>query len=57
MRELMKYINTNARPSAFVGLMAAEGLEKYYEDFGFKARATNAPGMYQIVETGSELPS
>jgi ribosomal protein S18 acetylase RimI-like enzyme len=50
MKELMNYINTNAKSGAFVGLMAAKGLEKYYESFGFKARDTNAPGMYQIIK-------
>ncbi len=36
-------------PGAFVGLMAAKGLEKYYEQFGFKARDKDAPGMYQVI--------
>lgn len=50
MRELMNYINTNAEPGAFVGLMAAKGLENYYEAFGFKARDKAAPGMYLIIK-------
>ena len=50
MNELMGYINANAQTGAFVGLMAAKGLEKYYEQFGFKARDADAPGMYQIIE-------
>jgi predicted N-acetyltransferase YhbS len=54
MRELMKYLKTNARHGAFIGLIAAHGLEKYYEHFGFQARAADAPGMYQIMRTDAE---
>ena len=50
MKELMGYITANAKSGAFVGLMAAKGLEKYYERFGFKARNQDAPGMYQIIK-------
>ena len=50
MKELMVYITANAKSGAFVGLMAAKGLEKYYEPFGFKSRDEDAPGMYQIIK-------
>jgi len=50
MRELMDYIKANAKSGAFVGFMAAKGLEKYYEPFGFKARNKDAPGMYQVIK-------
>jgi len=50
MKELMDYIKANAKSGAFVGLMAAKGLEKYYEPFGFKARDEDAPGMYQVIK-------
>jgi hypothetical protein len=46
----MAYITATAKSGAFVGLMAAKGLEKYYELFGFKARDMDAPGMYQILK-------
>ncbi len=49
MTELMNYIYSSAKAGAFVGLMAAKGIEKYYEPFGFKTRDTDAPGMYQII--------
>ena len=49
MTELMSYITAKAKSGAFVGLMAAKGLEKYYEQFGFKARDKDAPGMYLII--------
>jgi len=50
MEELMSYLRANAKSGAFVGLMAAKGLEKYYESFGFKARNEDAPGMYQVIK-------
>jgi hypothetical protein len=50
MKKLMDYIKTNAKSGAFIGLMAAKGLERYYEPFGFKARDRDAPGMYQVIK-------
>ena len=50
MDELMSFIRARAKSGAFIGLMAAKGLERYYESFGFKAREENAPGMYQIIQ-------
>lgn len=50
MEELMFYLRANAKSGAFVGLMAAKGLEKYYEQSGFKAREDDAPGMYQVIK-------
>ena len=50
MKELMSYIMSSAKSGSFVGLMAAKGLEKYYDQFGFKARDEDAPGMYQIIK-------
>ena len=49
MDELMSFVRANAKSGAFIGLMAANGLERYYESFGFKAREDGAPGMYQII--------
>lgn len=50
MKELMDYVTANAKSGAFVGLLAAKGLEKYYERFGFKARDEDALGMYQVIK-------
>jgi len=50
MKELMGYIMSSATSGSFVGLMAAKGLEKYYDRLGFKARDEDAPGMYQIIK-------
>ncbi len=49
MTELMSFVKKKARSGAFIGLMAAEGLGKYYESFGFRERHPKAPGMYQII--------
>lgn len=49
MKELMGYIRANVKPGTFVALMAAKGLGNYYEQFGFKKREDDAPGMYQII--------
>ena len=49
MQALMDYLNSHTRPGAYIALMSAEGMEKYYEEFGFKARKASAPGMYQIL--------
>ncbi|MEW5913412.1 MAG: GNAT family N-acetyltransferase [Thermodesulfobacteriota bacterium] len=46
---LLTYIQENAPKGAFVGLMAAKGLQAYYEGFGFQARPADAPGMFQVV--------
>ncbi len=49
MDRLLDYINSNAQRGAFVGLMAARGLENYYKEFGFKTRPADSPGMFFIV--------
>lgn len=50
MDELMSFIRARAKSGAFIGLMAAKGLESYYESFGFMVRDESAPGMYQIIQ-------
>jgi GNAT superfamily N-acetyltransferase len=45
MNGLMSYIETNARPSALICLMANKGVAPFYEKYGFKAREPNMPGM------------
>lgn len=49
MKELMAYIETNAKPGSYIALMAAKGLQNYYERFGFEARNADAPGMYLVI--------
>ena len=50
MKELMDYLKTNAKPGAFIGLMAAKGVAEFYSKFEFKIRDLDAPGMYQILK-------
>jgi len=49
MTKLMDYIKENARSGSFIGLMAAQGSENYYKQFGFKARPADRPGMFFII--------
>ncbi len=50
MEELMAFIKINAKPGAFIGLMSAKGMSKYYEPYGFEARDVNGPGMFQVIK-------
>ena len=47
---IMKYIESAAQEGAFVGLMAAEGVARLYERYGFAIRPENRPGMYMWIE-------
>ena len=44
----MQYIDNNANNNSFVGLMASEGVEKFYNKLGFETRPASRPGMYMI---------
>lgn len=48
MEALMAYLDRTARPGAFVGLMAAEGVEAFYEPYGFRRRPDDRPGMFRV---------
>jgi GNAT superfamily N-acetyltransferase len=48
MGMLKLYIDKNAKPGAFIALMAAKGLEAYYKEFGFQPRPIEGPGMFYI---------
>ena len=50
MDALLQYIKIHAGPGSFVGLMAAKGRAGYYEQFGFKVRDPDAPGMYLQID-------
>lgn len=45
MDGLMGYIDTNARPTSLVCLMANRGIAPFYEKYGFKPRDPDMPGM------------
>jgi ribosomal protein S18 acetylase RimI-like enzyme len=48
MNAIMKYLKAHVPDGAFVGLMAAEGVSKFYERYGFKERPSDAPGMFRV---------
>lgn len=48
MGSLMGYLERSARPGAFVGLMAAVGVEPFYERYGFRRRSEQQPGMFRV---------
>ncbi|HEV7860152.1 MAG TPA: GNAT family N-acetyltransferase [Pyrinomonadaceae bacterium] len=45
MSALMNYLNTHARPTSLICLMANKGVAPFYEKYGFKARDPDMPGM------------
>jgi len=45
MDALMSWLTVNAPPTAFVSLIADDGLSRFYERFGFRVRPPEAPGM------------
>jgi GNAT superfamily N-acetyltransferase len=49
MDAIMEYLRTHAPNGAFVGLMAAKGVSKFYELYGFKERPSDAPGMFRVL--------
>lgn len=48
MGAVMGYLADAARPGSFVGLMAASGVERFYERFGFRRRPEDGPGMFRV---------
>ena len=48
MARLMAYLAAHARESSFIGLMAAAGVEAFYEKYGFTRRPDHRPGMYRM---------
>ena len=44
----MGYLERTCRPGAFVGLMAADDVEGFYERYGFRRRPDRQPGMYLV---------
>jgi GNAT superfamily N-acetyltransferase len=48
MDAMIDYLRRTARPGAFVGLMAAQGAEGFYERYGFRRRPDDRPGMFRV---------
>ena len=47
---LISFLEKNAKPGAFIGLMAAKGLEAYYKELGFQPRPIERQGMFFIKQ-------
>lgn len=45
MKALLAYLETEARPSALISLMANKGVAPFYAKFGFVARDPDMPAM------------
>lgn len=48
MDAVMAFLASTARSNAFVGLMAAEGVSRFYRRYGFVERPEGRPGMYRM---------
>ena len=48
MDAIMKYLTAHAPDGAFIGLMEAKGVSKFYERYGFQKRPSDAPGMFCV---------
>lgn len=47
MDSIMNFLDKHADPTAFIGLMVAKGFWRFYEDYGFQKRPSDAPGMFR----------
>ena len=57
MQAVMNYLKKNAAPNAFIGLMAAKGVDDFYKRYGFMARQNEqmGPGMTMFYGRSGEL--
>jgi GNAT superfamily N-acetyltransferase len=51
MLAILAYLEKQAPPEAFVGLMAAKDVSPFYAQFGFVARPPDRPGMFRIEKS------
>ena len=50
MNEIEGYLKENTFNNSFIGLMAADGVQKFYHKFGYLERAKTRPGMSKLVK-------
>lgn len=48
MEGIENYLSIHATGSSFIGLMAVERVEGFYEKYGYNVRPSSKPGMYRI---------
>lgn len=49
MEAVEDWLKKQAPPNAFIGLMAAAGVKRFYKKFGYQVREAEKPGMYKTV--------
>lgn len=50
MNEIETYLDENAYNNSFIGLMAADDVQKFYHKFGYAERAETRPGMFKMMK-------
>ena len=50
MESIEDYLAKNSNNNSFIGLMAAEGVTQFYEQFGYQKRPDNRPGMFKTIK-------
>lgn len=50
MKKIMNFLEENADPSSFIGLMAAKGYADFYKNFDFNVRDIDSPGMFRYLK-------
>ena len=50
MNEIEAFLEENAFNNSFIGLMAADGVQKFYHKFGYLERAETRPGMSKLMK-------
>lgn len=48
MKAIEEFLKSSAPKNAFIGLMAAKGVENFYLQFGYQPRPDDRPGMFRI---------
>ncbi|WP_420603206.1 GNAT family N-acetyltransferase [Flagellimonas sp.] len=44
-----EFLDRTVKDYAFIGLMAAQNVDGFYHQFGYKKRADDSPGMYKVI--------
>ncbi len=50
MNTIESFLDHRVQGYAFVGLMAAQGVEAFYKGFGYTKRADDGPGMFKVIQ-------
>lgn len=50
MTAMEAFLDQTVKGYAFVGLMAADGVEAFYRGFGYTKRNDTSPGMFKVIQ-------